>query len=92
MKYSVSKGNPNEYILLKNGLQSVCPFTQPFPMPAGDNQINLMRVPCSTQCPHANYIDVDDSIVSWVITCSGTKERFTIEKEQKTEPIQMRSV
>lgn len=92
MKYSVSKGNPNEYILLKNGLQSVCPFTQPFPMPAGENQINLMRVPCSTQCPHANYINDEGETGTWEITCTGNKERFIIEPIEKQEPIQMRSV
>lgn len=92
MKYSVAKGNPNEFILLKNGLQSVCPFTQPFPMPAGENQINLMRVPCSTQCPHANYISVDEKGGTWEITCTGTRERFTVEVAEEKQPIQMKSV
>jgi hypothetical protein len=93
MKYTVNKGNPNEYVLIKNGIQSVCPFTQPFPMPVGDNQVNIMRIPCTTQCPHANFISVDDTAGIWEITCTGVKERFIVESpEEKPEPIQMRSV
>jgi hypothetical protein len=78
MKYSVTKGNGEEFILKKNGFQSFCPFSQPFPMPSANNEVNLMRVPCSTQCPHATY-DED----YWSITCAGgVKQVFHIEPEK----------
>ena len=89
MTYSVTNGNPQEFILMKNGLQSVCPFTQPFPMPAGENQVNLMRVPCSTQCPHATY---NEESLTWAITCGGgVKQFFDIEKKSP-QPFQMKSI
>jgi len=93
MKHTVNVGNPNEYVLVKNGVQSVCPFTPPFPMPAGENQVNIMRIPCTTQCPHANFISTDNKTGSWEITCSGKTERFSIEEEENQKnTFEMRSV
>ncbi len=90
MTYSVSKGNPQEFILMKNGLQSICPFTQPFPMPAGENQVNLMRVPCSTQCPHATY---NEDTSTWSITCGGgIKQFFDITEPEKKGSFDMKVI
>jgi hypothetical protein len=91
MIHSIKIGNPKEYVLVKNGVQSVCPFTQPFPMPAGENQVNIMRIPCTTQCPHANFITTDSITGNWEITCSGKTERFVIE-EENSQTFEMRSV
>jgi hypothetical protein len=85
MKYSVSKGNSQEFILMKDGIQSFCPFTQPFLMPSLiDNEVNLMRVPCSTQCPHATY---EVEYLEWSITCAGGKQIFDINESENLKVI-----
>jgi hypothetical protein len=80
MKYTVrNNGNSNEKVLNINGVQSVCPFPQPFPMPSQDGKgMVVMRVPCTTQCPHAD-ITKDGR---WEITCGGVVKGFFIEEEQ----------
>jgi hypothetical protein len=86
MKYTVKKnGNTSERILHKDGIQTVCPFPQPFPMPSQDGKgMVIMRVPCTTQCPHAEI--TNDG--RWEITCGGVVRGFVIEEEvlQAPEP------
>lgn len=84
---AVKSGNNGEFILMKDGGQSVCPFTQPFPVQGNSpNALQIMRVPCTTQCPHANIITEED-ISIWVMTCTGTeiKNVCTLEDEPKNE-------
>lgn len=78
MKHTaVKSGNNGEYILMKDGGQSVCPFTQPFPVQGNSpNALQIMRVPCTTQCPHANVIEEEDESM-WVMTCTGTVIEYT---------------
>lgn len=66
--YTLCNGQVKEKILKINGLQSVCPFSPPFPIPS-EGGINIMRVPCTTQCPHAK-VEGD----FYVITCSGEQK------------------
>jgi hypothetical protein len=79
MKYTVKQnGNTSERILHKDGIQTVCPFPQPFPMPSQDGKgMVIMRVPCTTQCPHAEI--TNDG--RWEITCGGVLRGFVIEEE-----------
>lgn len=79
MKYTVrNNGNSSEKVLNINGVQSVCPFPQPFPMPSQDGKgMVIMRVPCTTQCPHAGI--TDDG--RYEITCGGVVKGFIIEDE-----------
>jgi hypothetical protein len=81
MKYTVrNNGNSSEKVLNINGLQSVCPFPQPFPMPSQDGKgMVVMRVPCTTQCPHAD-ITKDGR---WEITCGGVVKGFIIEEDEQ---------
>lgn len=85
MKYTVKQnGNTSERILHKDGIQTVCPFPQPFPMPSQDGKgMVIMRVPCTTQCPHAQLSDG-----KWEITCGAVPVNFMIEEEvlQAPEP------
>lgn len=83
MKYTVrNNGNSNEKVLNINGVQSVCPFPQPFPMPSQDGKgMVIMRVPCTTQCPHAEI--TEDG--RWVITCGGVVKGVVIEEEDVQE-------
>lgn len=84
MKITVrNNGQSSEKILHKDGIQSVCPYPQPFPMPSQDGKgMVIMRVPCTTQCPHANI--TEDG--RWEITCGGVVKGFRIEEEEVQEP------
>ena len=95
---AVKSGNNGEFILMKDGGQSVCPFTQPFPVQGNSpNALQIMRVPCTTQCPHANIIGwVEKTPIQleesgkeslWVMTCTGTVIEYTcsVEDEPKNE-------
>jgi len=85
MKYTVrNNGKSNEKVLNINGVQSVCPFPQPFPMPSQDGNMVIMRVPCTTQCPHAEI--TEDG--RWEITCGGVVRGFFIEEETDEAPEQ----
>ena len=87
MKYTVrNNGKSNEKVLNINGVQSVCPFPQPFPMPSQDgNSMVIMRIPCTTQCPHAEI--TEDG--RWEITCGGVVRGFFIEEtDEAPEPEQ----
>jgi hypothetical protein len=84
MKYTVNRRNSEEYVLMKNDMQSFCPFSQPFPIPSG-NDVNIMRMPCSTQCPHAIY-DGD----YWSITCAGgVKQVFEITEHENKHDLKV---
>ena len=78
-KYTLNKGQQGESVLMINGIQSFCPFVDPIPMQGQVGQIQLMRLPCNTACPHAR---VDDRN-TYHITCSGKPESFIIQEEEK---------
>jgi len=74
MKYQIAKGsNPNESVLVINGVNSVCPFCPPFPIPDGEN-IKLVRVPCTTQCPHAELAGH-----KFTISCGSERRSINVE-------------
>jgi hypothetical protein len=100
---AVKSGNNGEFILMKDGGQSVCPFTQPFPVQGNSpNALQIMRVPCTTQCPHANLVAVfsadEDAIIPdtslWVITCTGTeiKHLCSLEEIEPKNQTKLRSI
>ena len=55
--YTVKKGQQQEDVLQIDGKQSVCPFSAPIPFQGNMGQIQIMRMPCSTLCPLAQYQD-----------------------------------
>lgn len=56
-QYSVKLGQQKEKILFIDGVQSICPFSAPLPFQGSVGQIQIMRMPCSTQCPLAFFYD-----------------------------------
>ena len=84
MKYTIkNNGQSNEKILNKDGIQTTCPFPQPFPMPAQDGKgMVIMRLPCTTQCPHATF---DEESMKWYITC-GIGASFDIAEIEQPQP------
>lgn len=90
--YTIRKDEQYGDVLEINGKDSICPFQTAIPLPMqtamGGMQINLMRMPCSTQCPFALVIRNDSGeVVTYQASCK-TKEKFFITtKEQKKSPI-----
>lgn len=80
-KYTIKVGQSKDLVLQINDLQSVCPFTQPIPVPGNVGQIQIMRMPCTSLCPHVKLKDD-----AWCITCGGQTEEFPIEEEEIQEP------
>lgn len=73
MKYSILKGQQKEDILLINGNQSVCPFAAPIPFQGNMGQIQIMRMPCSSLCPHS---EVNEN--NFIIKCGKDKTVFSL--------------
>lgn len=89
---AVKSGNNGELILMKDGGQSVCPFTQPFPVQGNSpNALQIMRVPCTTQCPHANVVEHEGSNL-WVMTCTGTKVELNCSLDEPKHETKLRSL
>ena len=80
-KYTIKVGQSKDLVLQVNDLQSVCPFTQPIPIPGSVGQIQIMRMPCTSLCPHVKLGED-----TWTITCGGKDETFKIEEEEFQEP------
>lgn len=51
--YTVTDGQNGEKILNINGTQSVCPFVAPLVTNSNMGTPQLIRLPCTTQCPLA---------------------------------------
>jgi hypothetical protein len=73
-KYSISKGQQNEDVLNINGVQSICPYVQALPVAGQYGQIQIMRLPCNVQCPHAKIASGH-----YQITCGGNLLQFKLE-------------
>ena len=81
-KYTIKAGQQKEDIIMIDGNQSICPFTNAIPMQGQMGGFQIMRMPCSTLCPHAS---LKDNKVS--ITCGGQLVELEIEAEDE-EPKQ----
>lgn len=77
MKYTIKKGQQNEFNLYVDGTQSICPFVQPIPMQGNMGQVQLHRLPCTSVCPLADYNGID----MWTVGCGGEKRSFKVEEE-----------
>jgi hypothetical protein len=88
MKYTILKGQQKEDVLTINGLQSICPFTAPIPFQGNMGQVQIMRMPCTTLCPHAT---LSEDNRTYTITCSNIAKSFkldeTIEETPKTSKL-----
>jgi hypothetical protein len=78
-KYTLKAGQQKEDIIMINGNQSICPFTNAIPMQGQMGGFQIMRMPCTTLCPHASLKDNKLSI-----TCGGQLIHLEIESEEDT--------
>lgn len=79
--YEVKKGQQNELMLFINGLQSICPYVQPIPMQGSVGQVQIMRVPCTSNCP---LVELGEE--EWTISCSSTPKTFKVIEEKRQDP------
>jgi hypothetical protein len=86
-KYSVAKGQNKESILEIDGLQSICPFTPAIPIPGSVGQIQIMRMPCTSNCPHASH---NEEV--WLMTCSGKELKFKLEKKEEEPKLESKVI
>jgi len=80
MKYSVSKGQQQEDVLFVDGKQSICPYTAPIPFQGNMGQVQIMRMPCCTLCPHASLKDNE-----WKVTCGAEAKTIVLEESTTTD-------
>jgi hypothetical protein len=78
MTYSISKGQQGEKVLMIDGLQSICPFVSAIPFQGNMGQVQIMRMPCSTLCPHAKYTEK-----SYKINCGTEIRNFELAEDDK---------
>lgn len=84
MKYTITKGQLKEDVLVINGNQSVCPYAAPLSFAGQMGQVQIIRMPCSTVCPHASVTSEADY---YETTCGSKTKTFTIEVEAEKPKI-----
>ncbi|MFY8161618.1 MAG: hypothetical protein ACOVNU_09840 [Candidatus Kapaibacteriota bacterium] len=77
-KYTIKKGQQDEDVLNINGVQSICPFVQALPMQGQYGNIQIMRLPCNSQCPHAKIVEDN-----YYITCGNSTISFQLEEAEE---------
>ena len=82
MSYTISKGQQGEKVLMIDGLQSICPFVSAIPFQGNMGQVQIMRMPCSTLCPHAKLKDN-----TYQISCGYDVSTFTITVDDKDKEV-----
>jgi hypothetical protein len=71
--------------LVKDGVDVNCAYQNSHLVPSQMGQIQLMRLPCSLSCAHAELSESGDK---YSITCGCEKKTFDIQQEQKAFEIQ----
>lgn len=79
-KYTTQTGQGGEKNLFIDGNQSVCPFVPAIPIQGNMGQVQLMRIPCSTLCPHA-FLNED----TYTISCGNQSQSFALEGNPNSE-------
>lgn len=88
VKYTLKKDSNSGDVLQKDGKDTFCPYQTAIPVPVqtsmGGVSLNMVRFPCSLNCPFAEVHECEDYSV-YVTTCNGEK-RFPLfeSEEQKT--------
>lgn len=86
MKYSVIKGQQQEDVLLIDGKQSICPYTAPIPFQGNMGQLQIMRMPCCTLCPHADMTESGNEMY-YSINCSANgRKDYKLEGGESDKP------
>jgi hypothetical protein len=82
---TVKKTDQYGHVLLKEGIETVCPYRPPVAVPVqnalGQTTIQLITSPCSTTCPHAELTNLNNLGLVYTITCSGTNIEFDVDQE-----------
>lgn len=89
--YTTKKTDQYGRVLLKDGLETVCPFRSATAVPVqnalGQTTIQLISTPCSTVCPHADFHDMNNLGKVYTISCNGATLEFDVEEELETKLI-----
>ena len=85
MSYQVVESPEKDLILTKNGINTFCPMVQPMRVQGNVGQVQLIRMPCTGQCPLA---EIDESGMTWTLNCGGTPKIIKIEAIIKAQPAQ----
>lgn len=85
MNYTIKTDN-GVHTLLINGVEAMCPYKSDNLVPTqnafGQMQMNIMRTPCSTSCPFADYIKTQN-IHQYSIECTGVFKYFEIDETEE---------
>ena len=87
MQNHTVKKDDQVMILVKDGKECYCPFVPPIITPGSMGGVQIMRMPCSTGCPHANlneFKTTSADVNEYVITCTGTEQTFDINQPENT--------
>lgn len=83
---TVVKNEQYNYVLKKNGIESVCPYQQRLVIPNqnsfGTMQMQIVSFPCCTVCPHADF-----DLKFYSINCSGNEKIIDIDKIENETPV-----
>lgn len=82
MPYQAVESPERDLILSKNGLNTFCPYVQPMRVQGNVGQVQLVRMPCTGQCPLA---EIDESAMTWTVNCGGTPQVHKLEAIVKHE-------
>lgn len=83
--YTIKKADQYGNVLLKDGLETICPFRPAVPVPVqnalGQTTIQLISTPCSTVCPHAEFHNLSNLGKVYTITCGNAPLEFDVDEE-----------
>ena len=88
-KHTIQITADNEAVLLINGKESICPFQNPVTIPQQNQfgnglQMSIIRFPCSTGCPFADYIETENMKV-YFVRCVNQSIDIDIDTDTKNE-------
>lgn len=85
--YEVVK-DANGFVLHKDGRATTCLF-QPAIITQGATMgsMNIMRLPCTTQCPHARIVSAvgEEQCDTYIISCTSIGQNFPLSVQNKEE-------
>ena len=83
-KYTLKQDQTHGQVLCKDGRECICPFQPAIPTQSNLGGIAIMRMPCTTSCPHAEHVQyntADGENNNIHITCTGVEVILEIETE-----------
>lgn len=90
--YTVKEDQQHGLVLVKDGKEAICPFQAAIPTQTQMGGLAIMRMPCSTCCPHADYFKYNDTtgvVESYVITCSGHQVTIDLDPKPLESPLKL---